>query len=177
MRAQFTTGWVKYAIGWSAVFLFRLIPFRPPNFEPMMATVMPFSKRYGPVGSFLFGFLGIVLYDAITSGWGNWTWVTAISYGLVGLFAHYFFAHRDASVRNFLSFGIPATLLYDGVTMWIGPIFNHQPVMLAITGQIPFTLMHLLGTVVFSVILSPVLYRWVIQNEAFEFSILEIKKV
>lgn len=170
MRVRIPAGSLKFILGWCAVFLFRLIPFRPPNFEPMLATIMPFSKRYGPVGSFLFGFLGIVLYDAVTSGWGNWTWVTAICYGLLGLAAHVFFKNRAASVKNFLVFGIPATILYDAVTMMIGPVFGNQPFAIALAGQIPFTLMHLLGTIVFSVLLSPVLYRWVITNDAFEFA-------
>ncbi|OGG73985.1 hypothetical protein A3A40_02260 [Candidatus Kaiserbacteria bacterium RIFCSPLOWO2_01_FULL_54_20] len=159
---------LKFILGWTAVFLFRLIPFRPPNFEPILATVMPFSKRYGIAGSFLFGFLGIVLYDAVTSGWGNWTWVTAISYGLLGVGAHYFFKHREASVKNFLIFGIPATLAYDAVTMLIGPIFSGQSLTVAFVGQIPFTLMHVLGTTVFATLLSPALYRWVVQSEAIE---------
>ena len=162
------SGTVKFLIGWTAVFLFRLIPFRPPNFEPMLAAVMPFSKRFGLAGSFLFGFLGIVLYDAVTSGWGSWTWITAICYGLLGVGAHYFFRNRSASVRNFLIFGIPATVAYDAVTMMIGPIFSAQPLAAALTGQIPFTLMHLLGTVVFATLLSPVLYHWVVRNEAIE---------
>lgn len=172
MRFTFTTGWLKFIIGWTAVFLFRLIPFRPPNFEPMLATVMPFSKRYGVLGSFSFGFFGIVLYDAITSGWGIWTLVTAICYGLLGLGAHYFFKHREPTAINFVLFGVPATLLYDAVTMMIGPIFNSQSFAVALTGQIPFTLMHLLGTVIFATILSPALYRWVIQNETLEFAVL-----
>jgi len=164
---------LKYLIGWTAVFLFRLIPFRPPNFEPMLATVMPFSKRFGVAGSFLFGFLGIVLYDAITSGWGSWTWATALCYGLLGVAAHYYFRNRDASVKNFLVFGIPATILYDAVTMFIAPIFNGQPLAVALVGQIPFTLMHVLGTAVFATLLSPALYRWVVQNESFEFARLK----
>jgi len=172
MNFSISSGSLKFILGWTAVFLFRLIPFRPPNFEPMLATVMPFSKRYGILGSFLFGFLGIVLYDAITSGWGSWTAVTAVCYGLLGVAAHLFFKNRDASVKNFLLFGIPATIAYDAVTMMIGPIFAHQPLMLAVTGQISFTLMHLLGTVVFSVLLSPALYRWVVENERFEFTFL-----
>ena len=172
MRLEFTSGWLKFVLGWIAVFLFRLIPFRPPNFEPMLATVMPFSKRYGVFGSFLFGFLGIVLYDAITSGWGNWTWVTALCYGLLGVAAHYFFAYREATVSNFMRFGIPATVVYDLVTMMIGPIFNHQSITVAITGQIPFTLMHLLGTITFGTFLSPALYTWIIRNETFEISFL-----
>lgn len=177
MKLSVPTGALKFILGWAAVFLFRLIPFRPPNFEPMLATVMPFSKRFGPVGSFLFGFLGIILYDAVTSGWGSWTWVTALCYGLLGVGAHYFFKNREASVKNFLIFGIPGTVAYDAVTMMIGPIFTAQPFAAALVGQIPFTLMHVLGTVVFSVLLSPALYRWVVQNERFEFSFMQTSSV
>src|SRR3990167_1898559 len=146
MKVQFGTGSLKFIIGWAVVFLFRLIPFRPPNFEPMLSTVMPFSKRYGLVGSFLFGFLGIVLFDAVTSGWGSWTWVTAICYGILGIGAHHFFKDRAATARNFVAFGVPATLIYDAVTMMIGPIFNNQSFTVALVGQVPFTLMHLAGT-------------------------------
>ena len=31
----------------NVVFVIRLLPFRPANFEPMLATLMPFGKRYG----------------------------------------------------------------------------------------------------------------------------------
>ncbi|MEK7107312.1 MAG: hypothetical protein AAB899_03955, partial [Patescibacteria group bacterium] len=55
----------------------------------------------------------------------------------------------------------------------IGPIFQGQPFMVALTGQIPFTLMHLLGTVVFATLLSPSLYRWVVTNESLEVSIFK----
>lgn len=177
MKLSFTTGWLKFFIGWSAVFLFRLIPFRLPNVEPLLATVMPFSKRFGPLGSFLFGFLGIALYDAVTSGWGVWTLVTALTYGSVGLAAHFFFKNRSASVKNFLRFGIVGTLFYDAVTgLTIGPIFQGQSFMLALVGQIPFTLLHLLGTIVFATVLSPVLYRWVVQNDVLEVSFLSNAK-
>lgn len=171
MKLTLSTGWLKFIIGWTTVFLFRLIPFRPPNVEPMLATVMPFSKRYGPLGSFLFGFLGITLYDAVTSGWGVWTLVTALAYGALGLGAHFFFKNRDASVKNFLSFGIVGTIVYDAVTgLTIGPLFMGQPFMVALAGQIPFTLLHLAGTIIFSVCISPALYKWVIQSEALEMS-------
>ena len=167
---------IKFLIGWTAVFLFRLIPFRPPNFEPMLATVMPFSKHYRWDGSFLFGFLGIVLYDLVTSGWGYWTLPTALCYGFLGIAANVYFKNRNASVQNFLVFGIPATLIYDAITMFIGPIFETQTVAAAVIGQIPFTLMHLAGTITFSVLLSPALYRWVITNESFEFALARLRK-
>ena len=142
----------------------------------MLATVMPFSKRYGLLGSFLFGFLGIVLFDAVTSGWGVWTAVTAVAYGLLGVGAHAYFKNREASRGNFLRFGIVGTVLYDAATgLTIGPIFQGQPFMVALMGQIPFTLMHLLGTIVFAITVSPALYRWVIQNETLEIPVLWTK--
>lgn len=170
MHSSLSGGALKFVIGWTAVFLFRLIPWRPPNFEPMLATVMPFSKRYGLLGSFAFGFFGIVLFDAITSGWGAWTAVTALCYGALGVAAHLFFRHRPASVRNFLVFGIPGTICYDAITMFIGPVFDRQPLALALAGQVPFTLMHLSGVITFSVLLSPALYRWVVANDALVFA-------
>jgi uncharacterized membrane protein len=172
MRFHFATGWMKFALGLGAVFLFRLIPFRPPNFEPMLATIMPFSKRFGLTESFLFGFLGIVLFDAVTSGWGMWTAVTAVAYGALGAGSCFFFRSREASVKNFVSFGVVGTLLYDAVTgLAIGPIFQGQSFMVALIGQIPFTLMHLLGAIVFATLLSPALYRWIVQNESLELSL------
>lgn len=178
MKFSFTTGWLKFVIGWGVVFLFRFIPFRPPNVEPMLATLMPFSKRYGVVGSFLFGFLGIVLFDAVTSGWGVWTLVTALAYGALGPASYLFFKNREASIGNFLRFGIIGTIAYDAATgLTIGPLFMGQPFLVALTGQIPFTLLHLAGTAVFATFLSPALYRWVVQNEVFEISFLKNRVV
>ena len=75
--------------------------------------------------------------------------------------------------RVFVGFGIVGTILYDAATgRTIGPIFQGQPFMGARTGQIPFTAMHLLGTVFFALVVSPALYRWVVQNDALEFSAL-----
>lgn len=176
MNLSFSAGWLKLIIGWSLVFLFRLIPFRPPNVEPLLATLMPFSKRFGPVGSFFFGFLGIALFDAVTSGWGVWTLVTAVCYGALGAAAYYFFKNRAASVGNFLRFGIVGTIAYDAATgLTIGPLFAGQPFLVALTGQIPFTLLHLAGTIVFATFLSPALYRWVVQNERFELALFKAR--
>ena len=169
MKITIASGSLKFIIGWTAVFLFRLIPFRPPNVEPMLATIMPFSKKYGLLGSFLFGFLGIGLFDAITSGWGMWTVVTALAYGAVGIASHAYFKNREATRTNFVRFGIVSTLAYDAVTgLSVGPLVYNQTLAQAFVGQIPFTLMHLLGTVIFAALLSPAIYRWVIENESLE---------
>lgn len=166
------TGWLKLLIGWTAVFLIRLIPFRPANFEPMLATMMPFATRFGYLTSFFFGFLSIVVFDAVTSGIGVWTLVTATAYGALGIGAQLYFKKREATTKNFLTFGIAGTVLYDIATgLTTGPLFFHQPFMVAVVGQIPFTLMHVLGTVVFTLALSPALYRWVVKNDALEINL------
>ena len=173
---SFSTGWLKLLIGFVAVFLIRLLPMRPANFEPMLATLMPFSTRFGFITSFLFGFLGIALFDLVTSGIGMWTVVTGFMYGALGVSAHLFFQNRKASTKNFLAFGIGGTLVYDAVTGLItGPLFFGQPLIAAIIGQIPFTLMHLLGTVVFTLALSPALYKWVVRNDTLEIPVLTRK--
>lgn len=172
MHFSIPSAGLKVAIAWVLVFAFRLLPFRPPNVEPMLATIMPFSKRLGAFGSFAFGFFGIVLFDAVTSGWGSWTWVTALCYGALGAGSYRFFRTREATVDNFVGFGVVGTLVYDAVTMCIGPVFNEQPLMVALIGQIPFTLLHLTGAVFFAIFLSPVLYRWVVKNESLELSFL-----
>lgn len=172
MKFSIPSASLKVLVAWTGVFLFRLIPFAPPNFEPMLASVMPFSKRLSLVGTFLFGFLGIVLFDAITSGWGSWTWVTAACYGGLGIASYFYFRNRDASTAHFLGFGVVGTLLYDAVTMMIGPVFQGQSFTLALVGQIPFTVLHLGGVVFFAVFLSPALYRWIVTNESLELSVL-----
>ncbi len=158
---------VKVILGWLLVFAIRLVPFRPPNFEPMMAALMPFSKGHGPIVAFLFGALGIALYDLAWGLVGSWTIVTALTYGALGILSWLYFRKRETSVRNFLIAGIAGTLLYDAVTgVAMGPLLYGQPFMEALLGQIPFTLMHLLGTVTFSIVLSPLLYRWIVANQA-----------
>ncbi len=162
-------GWIKFTIGWIVVFLVRLLPFRPPNVEPIMATIMPFSKRYKYLGGFLFAFLSIVIFDIAVLQVGPWTLITGVAYGLLGLGAYAFFKNRAASVKNFLIYGAAGTIAYDAVTgLSVGPLFFNQPFMEALIGQIPFTLAHLAGTVVFAITLSPALYKWVILNKKLE---------
>lgn len=165
----FLTGWIKFLIGWIVVFGIRLIPFRVPNIEPLTATQMPFAKKFGWLGGFVFGFLSILIFDIATSGVGMWTWVTASAYGFLGVGAAVFFKNRESTPINYLKFGIVATILYDVVTgLSIGPLFWGQSFMEALMGQIPFTAYHLLGNIVFSLLVSPLLYRFVIENKTFE---------
>lgn len=159
----------KFAIAFVSCLLIRLIPFRPPNVEPILATQMPFSKRLGSFGGFLFAFLNIVLFDVITSKVGLWTVITALSYGALGIVAAYYFKNRGG-VLQYVGFAIVGTILYDAVTgLSIGPLFYGQPFMEAFIGQIPFTAMHLLGNISFAALLSPLIERWIVENKKLEF--------
>ena len=152
--------WVKYIIAFSSVLLFRLLPMRAPNVEPIMATLMPLGKTYGKLMAFVFGFASIALYDSVTSGFGVWTLVTAVAYGLLGLGASYFFKNRSGW-KNYALYAVIATIFYDAVTgLTIGPLFFHQSFAVSLVGQIPFTLLHLLGNVSFAIVLSPVIEGW-----------------
>jgi energy-coupling factor transport system substrate-specific component len=152
--------WSKYIIGFLSVLAFRLMPFRAPNVEPIMAVIMPFGKVYGGLMSFAFGALSIVIYDSVTSGFGIWTLVTALAYGLLGLGAQYYFKNRSGW-KSYASYAVIATILYDVITgLTIGPLFFHQSFMISLVGQIPFTLLHLLGNVSFAIILSPAIEMW-----------------
>lgn len=163
---------VKYVFGFAVCLLLRLIPFRVPNIEPIMATTMPFGKQFSYLGGFAFGFLSIILYDLLTK-FGTWTWVTAGMYGLVGLASAWWFKNRSASALNFAGFSLVATLVYDFIT---GPIMSSfmfkMPFMESLVGQIPFTLWHLGGNLLLAVTLSPVLNRWVVANEKFNLNLI-----
>jgi len=166
-----TQGIIKYAIGWIIILLSRLIPFRPPNVEPLMATIMPFSKRYGWLGSFIFGLSSIVIFDIVTAKVGMWTLITGIAYGIVAVGASIFFRNRQANRKNYVQYSIIGTIAYDALTgLTIGPLFFGQTLTSAFVGQIPFTLWHLGGNVAFAVILSPLIYNWVIDNKNLELS-------
>lgn len=133
---------------------------RAPNVEPIMATLMPLGKTYGKLMAFVFGFASIALYDSVTSGFGVWTLVTAVAYGLLGLGASYFFKNRSGW-KNYALYAVIATIFYDAVTgLTIGPLFFHQSFAVSLVGQIPFTLLHLLGNVSFAIVLSPVIEGW-----------------
>lgn len=167
---------LKIIIGWTVVFAVRLIPWRMPNVEGIMATLMPVSKRFGVVASFLYGFLAIALYDAVTSGIGSWTYLTACTYGAIGIASYYFFRRAQAKAVSFVGFSIVATLFYDLITGVIaGPVLWGMPLAESFFGQIPFTLYHLAGNIAFALVISPALYRWIIANESLEVSHMAAK--
>jgi uncharacterized membrane protein len=143
--------------------LFRLLPLRAPNVEPIMASVMPIGKRRGVLISFAFGFLSIFIYDLLTH-FGSWTWLCAVVYGLIGAVAAFYFKKFKASRGNFALFALFATIFYDLVTgVFFAPMFG-QNIITALILQIPFTALHLAGNIGFALTLSPILNHWLLME-------------
>ncbi len=158
----------KFILGWALSFLLRLIPFRPPNIEPVLAVQMPFTKRFGFLAGFFFAFLNIVLYDIITAKVGIWTLITALAYGLLAVFSAWYFKRRSGAF-HFGLHAVMATILYDAATgLTIGPLFFGQSFESAAIGQIPFTIYHLAGNVTLGLLVSPLIYRFVADNRQLE---------
>ena len=110
-------------------------------------------------------FVSIVLFDSITSGFGIWTFITGVTYGLVGLGSNYFFKNHTGW-KNYALYAVLATIFYDAITgLTIGPLFFHQSFIVSLVGQIPFTVIHLLGNVSFAIVLSPVIEKWLAKEE------------
>ena len=165
--------WPKYIVGFLLCLLIRLIPGRPPNIEPIFATIMPFSKRLGAWAGFLFGALSIALFDVLTGTIGMWTWITAAAYGLLGLGAHYYLSNKKGKTVDYVVYAIIGTIAYDIVTgLSIGPLFYDQPFMEALKGQIPFTINHLIGNVGMAFVLTPLVDVWIVSNKKITFSAL-----
>jgi uncharacterized membrane protein len=167
---------LKFAIAFVLCLLLRLIPFRPANFEPIMGTMMPFAKRFGPLAGGIFAVISMVIYDLFTS-YGAWTWYTAITYGVISVWAGYYFQNRTASRGNFLLFSLMGTLVFDALTGPIIPsLFFHGHFMALTIPQIPFTLSHLAGNTLFAVIVSPIVYKYLVQASFWELPVFETTK-
>lgn len=153
----------KYMISFVVVLFFRIVP-HPPNVEGITSTLMPFSKKWGWIGGIIFGVFSVLVFDLITGTIGMWTISTAGMYALIAVLASYYLKRRNRII-HYVGFSVFATLLYDAVTGVIfGTLVFGQPFMMTLMGQIPFTLYHLAGNVVLAGVLSPLLYRWVMDN-------------
>ncbi|MDD3663532.1 MAG: hypothetical protein PHT84_06810 [Candidatus Pacebacteria bacterium] len=158
--------WSKSIFIFIAILLVRFIPFRAPNVEPIMASIMPFGKKYGALFAFSFAFLSILIFDSFTSGVGVWTLITALAYGFIGYGAKFYFKNRSGR-KNYAIYAIIATIFYDVVTgLTIGPIFFGQSFMISLVGQIPFTAFHLISNVLFAIVLSPVIEKWLVTKKS-----------
>ncbi len=166
LHMQKYVDWSKIFLGFVLCLVLRLIPVRPPNIEPLLATQMPFSKAYGPLVGFSFAFLSIALFDILVGKVGVWTLITAGAYGVLGLWSVSFFKKREMKRINYVKFAIIGTLFFDAVTgLTIGPLFFGQTFAQAFIGQIPFTILHLIGNTTFAFVFSPLIYTYVSANK------------
>lgn len=168
MLSKLPQNFLKYIVGLITALGLRLIP-HPPNVEPIMSAMMPFSKRWGWFSGMVFCFLSVMSFDLITGTLGAWSLVTAGTYTALGALSGLFFKNKESSIRNYVLFSVVGTLIYDAITgIGIGMLFFNQTFSQTFIGQIPFTVNHLMGNVLFSIVISPVLYKWVLENSNFE---------
>lgn len=142
--------------------LIRIIP----NNDPIMSMTLPYARRSSALTSFFFPFITIFVFDLVTY-FGPWTWVTAFTYGFIGLAAHYLLKNKEkVGIKTYLGFGIVGVLVYDFITGVVAtPLLFGGTFMQALIGQIPFTAMHLLTSSVFILIVTPLLDKEVLTNE------------
>ncbi|MBU0647667.1 hypothetical protein KJ855_00630 [Patescibacteria group bacterium] len=164
----------KYLIGLVVVIAFRLIP-HPPNVEPIMSTMIPFGKKWGWLSGMIFCLLSILIYDVITGTLGSWSILTAGTYAFLGAMAGLWLKNRPG-FWHYIGFAIVGTIFYDFITGVVGSTWLWgMDFMVALTGQIPFTLNHLAGNIILSAIWSPILYKWIVDNKQLETSQLADK--
>lgn len=168
MDSKAAANWPKFVIGWVICFAIRLATRLNPlfaNVEPIMATTMPFGRRFGMIAGFCFAALSIFLFDAFTSGIGVWTWATAATYGGIGVAASLILGRLKGTWWQYGLFALVATIVYDLITgVLLGPVLFGGSMREAFIGQIPFTLKHLLSNVILGAVLSPLIDRWVIRD-------------
>ena len=159
----------KFFLALVLCLMVRLIPFRAPNVEPILATTMPLGRAYGAFLGFSFAVLSIFLYDLVTGTLGMQTFFTVLAYGILGWWsANYFknFKKNEANNWSYVRFAILGTLFYDVLTgLTVGPILFHQSFFGSVVGQIPFTALHLISNIVFALILSPAIYKFLIKKK------------
>ncbi len=164
-KKNYKKDYLKFSLALVLCLLFRLIPLRAPNVEPILATTMPMSRAYGALAGFSFSVLSILLYDTATGTLGMQTFFTAGAYGILGLWAAYYFNKNNTTRWSYVRFAVIGTLFFDAMTgLTVGPIIFHQSFFASLAGQIPFTALHLTGNVAFAFILSPAIYNLLIKK-------------
>ena len=123
----------------------------------------------GKLAGLFFTLLAILSFDLITGTLGVWSIMTAGTYAILGIAAGFYFKNKENKARYYIGFSVVGTLIYDAITgIGTGMLFFKQSFMLTLMGQIPFTLYHLAGNIAFAAIISPLLYKWVLDNPQLE---------
>lgn len=164
----------KFLSSLSLTLFYRLLRIFP-NSDPIMGFMLPFAKKEKLWVSALFAFLAMALFDLITFRIGIWTIVTASVYAGLAVFFHYFLKKwKKMSLKKYIGSGIFGILVFDAIT---GPLMTslifQMPFELALFGQIPFTIMHLISGIAFIALIVPVLDRDVAKTYAKFFNTLK----
>ena len=138
-----------------------------PNNDPIMSMALPFSRRSSPLTSFAFPFITMISFDFITGYLGIWTVVTGVTYGMLGILFHYVLKDREkVGIKHYLGLGVMGVLVFDFVTGVVAtPFLFGMSFMTALVGQVPFTAMHLLTTIGFILVITPLLDKQVLLNK------------
>ena len=153
-------------LGFISAMLYRFIPFRPPNVEPLMSVMMPFSKKVSKVELFTFAFLSIFIYDYFTAGIGTYTITAGVCYGILGIWSSSYFSDRKFSLKNYVVCSSIGIIFFDIVTgVILGPLIGGTSFYIAFLGQIPFTALHLMGGALFALTVSPIIEKVLAKSE------------
>ncbi len=159
---------IKFAFVLLVAIALRFIP-HPPNVEPILTSLVPFGKKVSTLMLGMFGFLAIIVYDAANGQVGPWTIFTATAYLLVAVgYSLFIKKFKNPGAIKLASFAIVATLFYDITTMFaFGKIFSY-PLPILITGQIPFTLLHIASNVFGVLVISPLISKYIVENPSID---------
>ncbi len=157
---------IKYLVSLSLIIFLRILPTPFPNFDPIIAFLMPFSKGYGKKAGFIFGFFALISFDFISGRVGMWTLYCGLAYGAIGIFAAKLLKKRKNNRKNYGIVAILSIIVYDVITAFLFGLEFHQSLPTTFFGQIPFTLYHLISGVSFSLIFSPIIYTQIVKNKA-----------
>ncbi len=157
MRKQFAglVGWVLLA---SVAGVGLKAAGAPPNVELLMPFVLSAGLAGGPVAGFLVGLSTRAAYDVYLGWAGWWTLLTAPSYAIAGLFIGYVGLKRKALGRwEMALLAGAATIVYDVVSMLAFGLPFGIPLLNLVVGQIPFSIAHVGGNMLFCFLIAPTL--------------------
>src|SRR3989344_2540173 len=101
---------VKYVISLTFCTLVRLVKIFPNN-DPIMGFALPFARKDKWWQAFLFPVIAMASFDILTAKIGLWTFVTALTYGAIGLaFYKYFKIKNKIKLTTYFGSGVVGVL-------------------------------------------------------------------
>ncbi len=157
---------LKFVLAFFACVLLRLVFQAYPNFEPIVALAIPVAASMGGLAGFLFAVLANLSFDFISGRVGLWTVYTSLAYGFVGFGAWFFLKGRELKLKHFVGFSVLGVLFFDLVTALLFGLQFGQTLQNTLIGQIPFTMNHLLGSIFFSLTITPLAWAFFFRHES-----------